>query len=243
MGKLYVIGLGPGNPEGMTGRAARALNASELICGYTKYVELIRPYYPQKEYLSTGMRSEIERCKAAIDAAKNRIVAMVCSGDAGVYAMAGLIYELAAGTHELDVEVIPGVTAAQSGASILGAPLMQDYAVVSLSDLLVPWEKIEQRLRGAALGDFALVLYNPSSHKRSGHLKRACDILLEYRDGETVCGIAGNIGRDGEYGRVLTLRELRDTAVDMFTTVFIGSSNTRNIGGRIVTPRGYEGKE
>ena len=242
MGKLYVVGLGPGNLDGMTGSAVRALESSELICGYIKYVELVRPYFPQKAYLSTGMCSEIERCRAALDAANTQTVAMVCSGDAGVYGMAGLLYELAGDDGGIELELVPGVTAAQSGGAVLGAPLMQDYAVISLSDLLVPWETIEKRLRGAAAGDFAIVLYNPASHKRTGHLKRACDIILEHRDEETVCGIVRNIGRDGQNSAVLTLGALRDTAVDMFTTVFIGSSATRNIGGKMVTPRGYEGK-
>jgi precorrin-3B C17-methyltransferase len=242
MGKLFVVGLGPGHVDGMTGRAVRALEAADLICGYTKYVELVKPYFSHKQYHATGMTSEIDRCRAAIDAARTQTVAMVSSGDAGVYGMAGLIYELAVDEQDVEIEVIPGVTAAQSGASVLGAPLMQDYAVISLSDLLVSWETIEKRLRGAGAGDFSLVLYNPSSHKRAGHLKRACDILLDYRSGDTVCGLVSNIGREGECGRVLTLLELRDTAVDMFTTVFIGSSATRQLGGKMVSPRGYERK-
>ncbi len=242
MNKLFVVGLGPGNADGMTKLAQLALLESDLICGYTKYVELVRPIFPDKKYLETGMRSEIERCKAALKAAGEQTVSMVCSGDAGVYGMAGLIYELESEFPAVEIEVIPGVTAAQSGAAILGAPLMQDYAVISLSDLLVSWETIEKRLRGAAAGDFAVVLYNPSSHKRTDHLKRACDILLEIRSEETVCGIVRNIGRDGEKSELLSLRALRDTEVDMFTTVFIGSSTTRVINGRMVTPRGYEGK-
>lgn len=243
MGKLFVVGLGPGNFDGMTGSAVKALEASELICGYTKYVALVRPFFPQKTYHATGMRSEIDRCKAAIEAARKQTVSMVCSGDAGVYGMAGLIYELATNEKDLDIEIVPGVTAAQSGSAILGAPLMQDFAVISLSDLLIPWDTIEKRLRGAADGDFAIVLYNPSSHKRKDHLKRACDILLDYKSGNTVCGIVMNIGRDGQESALLTLSTLRDTEVDMFTTVFIGSSSTRIIDGKMVTPRGYEGKQ
>ena len=242
MGKLFVVGIGPGCFDGMTGEANRALELSDLICGYTKYVELVRPYYPQKSYLQTGMCSEIERCRAAIREAQDKTVSMVCSGDAGVYGMAGLIYELSAGSAAPEIEIVPGVTAAQSGAAVLGAPLMQDYAVISLSDLLVPWETIEKRLHGAGAGDFSIVLYNPSSHKRAGHLKRACDILLQYRDEKNVCGLVCNIGRDGQSSRILTLGQLRETAVDMFTTVFIGSASTRVIGEKMVTPRGYEGK-
>ena len=145
MGKLFVVGLGPGGQDGMTFSAHTALGQSDLICGYTKYVELVRPLYPDKAYLQTGMHSEIERCRAALDEASDKTVSMVCSGDAGVYGMAGLIYELAGEAQGVDIEIVPGVTASQSGAALLGAPLMQDYAVVSLSDLLVPWELIEQR--------------------------------------------------------------------------------------------------
>lgn len=242
MGKLFVVGIGPGCYEGMTGSAVKALQESDLICGYTKYIELVKPYYPNKQYLETGMRSEIERCKAAISQAENKTVSMVSSGDAGVFGMAGLIYELSTENRNLEIEIVPGVTAAQSGAAILGAPLMQDYAVISLSDLLVSWDIIEKRLRGAAAGDFAIVIYNPSSHKRASHLKRACDILLEYRDEHNICGIVSNIGRDGESSRLLSLGELRDTSVDMFTTVFIGSSTTCIISEKMVTPRGYERK-
>ncbi len=241
MGKLFVVGIGPGRFDGMTGEAVRALEASDLICGYTKYTALVRPYFPQKTYIETGMHSEVERCRAALEASRDQNVSMICSGDAGVYGMAGLIYELAAGGEAPDIAVVPGVTAAQSGAALLGAPLMQDYAVISLSDLLVSWETIEKRLRGAAAGDFAVVLYNPSSHKRARHLKRACDIVLEYRDENTVCGIVHNIGREGESSRIISLGTLRETTVDMFTTVFIGSAATRDIGGKMVTPRGYKG--
>ncbi|UOO37915.1 precorrin-3B C(17)-methyltransferase [Oscillospiraceae bacterium CM] len=243
MGKLYVVGLGPGHAAGMTKQAHSALDCSELICGYTTYVDLVRPVYPEKTYKSTGMCSEIERCRMALSEAADKTVSMVCSGDAGVYGMAGLLYELAAETPGVEIIVIPGVTAAQSGGAILGAPLMQDYAVISLSDLMVSWEVIEKRLRAAAVGDFAVVLYNPASHKRKDHLKRACDILLECRSGDTVCGIASNIGRDGEASTTMTLQKLRDTAVDMFTTVFIGNSTTRLVNGKMVTPRGYENKK
>lgn len=242
MGKLFVVGLGPGSAEGMTRAAHEALDRSDLICGYTKYIELVKPFYPDKAYLSTGMCSEIDRCRMALSEAAEKTVAMVCSGDAGVYGMAGLIYELSHEAPDAEIEIVPGVTAAQSGGALLGAPLMQDYAVVSLSDLLVSWETIEKRLNGAGMGDFAVVLYNPSSHKRKDYLRRACDILLQYRSADTVCGLVKNIGRDGEASELLSLGRLSDTAVDMFTTVFIGSSTTRVVAGKMVTPRGYEGK-
>lgn len=242
MNRLFVVGLGPGNAAGITGQARLALESSELICGYTAYVDLVKPLLPDKRYLATGMRSEIERCRLALAAAREQTVSMVCSGDAGIYGMAGLILELAGPESGCEIEIIPGVTAAVSGAALLGAPLMHDFAVVSLSDLLVPWAVIEQRLRGAAAGDFVTVLYNPGSSRRSGHLKRACDIMLETRDAATVCGLTRNIGRAGEESRLLTLSELRETEADMFTTLFIGNSRTRTVGGKMVTLRGYEGK-
>ncbi len=240
MTKLYVVGIGPGKPDGMTLQAHAALNEAELICGYPAYLELIEPLFPGRDYFSTPMKQEIERCRYALEAARHgRTAALVCSGDAGVYGMAGPLLELAGEDPGVEIEIVPGVTAALSGAALLGAPLSHDFCVVSLSDLLTPWELIEKRLRCAGEGDFALALYNPASHRRRDYLRRACDILLEYRGGGTPCGIAGNIGRAGQETRVLTLSELRDAACDMFSTVFIGSSQTKVIGGRIVTPRGY----
>ena len=166
---------------------------------------------------------------------------MICSGDAGVYGMSGLIYEVSQAYQEVEIEVIPGITAALSGASVLGAPLIHDFAVISLSDLLTPWEKIEARVKAAAQADFSICLYNPSSKKRADYLMKACDYMLEFKSADTVCGIVRNIGREGEESKVLSLSELRNTDVDMFTTVFIGNSQTKNMDGKMVTPRGYRG--
>jgi precorrin-3B C17-methyltransferase len=185
------------------------------------------------------MRREEERCRMAIEAAQTENVAMVCSGDPGVYGMASLCMELAQEYPPIELEVIPGVTAATGGAAVLGAPLTHDFAVISLSDLMTPMEKIEARLDAAARGDFVLCIYNPSSRKRSDYFRRACDILLQSKSPETPCGYVRNIGRDGEEGHILTLKELRETQVDMFTTVFVGNSQTTVIDGRLVTPRGY----
>ncbi len=224
----------------MTLEADAVLAQADIIAGYTKYVELVRPYYPDKEFFSTGMTQEVDRCRAALAfAASGQTVAVVCSGDSGVYGMAGLLCELAGNYASTDIEIIPGVTAALSGAAILGAPLAHDFAVISLSDLLTPWEKIAQRLQAAAQGDFCLCLYNPGSRKRHNYMQKACDILLQLLSSDTVCGIAKNIGRSRQSARVMTLSQLRDTPVDMFTTVFVGNSETRNIGGKMVTPRGY----
>ena len=237
---VYVVGMGPGNFDQMTFEARKALEQSDVIVGYTVYVDLLREYFPEKQFLTTPMRKEVERCRMAFEEArKGQCVAMVCSGDAGVYGMSGLILELQEEYPECQVEVISGVTAALAGVAVLGAPLMHDFAVISLSDLLTPWEKIERRLRCAAEADFSICIYNPSSKKRADYLKRACEIILEQTKEDRVCGIVSNIGREGQSARVLLLCELKDTQVDMFTTVFIGNSQTRKIGERMVTPRGY----
>ena len=241
MNVLYVVGLGPGGSRWMTWEARAALEQAEVLCGYTGYLDLIRGEFPDKEYFSTPMTQEIERCRAALERARSgRTTALVCSGDAGVYGMAGPVLELAPQFPEVEIQVVPGVTAALAGAAVLGAPLMHDFAVLSLSDLLTPWEVIRRRLELAAQGDFVLCLYNPSSRRRRDHLRMACDIVLVHRGPETVCGWVRNAGRAQEEHQVLTLGELREAQVDMFTTVFIGSAATRRIGDRMVTPRGYE---
>ena len=240
MSKIYVTGLGPGAKDQMTIRARKVLEHCPVIIGYTVYIDLIRDQFPDKQYLSTPMRREADRCRMAFEEAeKGQDVAMVCSGDAGVYGMAGLICEIGKDYPRVEIEIVPGITAASGGAAILGAPLMHDFAVISLSDLLTPWETIEKRLRAAAEADFVICLYNPSSRKRADYLKRACDILLRDKDPNTVCGTVRNIGREGEEGKLLTLAQLRDAQVDMFTTVFIGNSQTKVLGDKMVTPRGY----
>lgn len=239
LNKLYVVGIGPGAADQMTIRALRALENCDVIAGYGVYVDLVKPLLKDKEYLVTPMRREAERCRMAIDAAcAGKTVAMISSGDAGVYGMAGLIYELAQGL-DLEIEVIPGVTAALSGGAVLGAPLTHDFAVISLSDLLTPWEKIEKRLECAAEADLCMSIYNPASHRRADYLRRACEIVMRHASPDTVCGVVRNIGREGEEMRVMTLRELADYPADMFTTVFIGNRQTKAIDGRMITPRGY----
>lgn len=238
--KIYVVGIGPGAYEQMTMRAAEVLKTCDVIVGYTVYVELVREHFAGKRFLTTPMKKEVDRCILAFEeAAKGNTVAMICSGDAGVYGMSGLMLEIGRDYPETEVEVVPGVTAANGGASVLGAPLIHDFAVISLSDLLTPWEKIEKRLLAASEADFVICLYNPSSKKRHDYLQKACDLMLRYKKPETVCGIVTNIGREGECGKILRLWELRDTAVDMFTTVYIGNSQTKEIDGKMVTPRGY----
>ena len=240
MSKLYVVGIGPGNFENMTGRAEKVLRECDVIIGYTVYADLIRPFFPEKEFYTTAMRQETERVEAALQmASEGKTVAVVCSGDGGVYGMSGLAEELAVKYPGTEVETVPGISAMLSGAALLGAPLMHDFAVISLSDLLTPWEKIEKRLRLAAQADFVICIYNPSSRKRKDYLKRACDIILETASPATICGIARNIGREGESISVMTLSELREAETDMFSTVFIGNSQTKALKGKMVTPRGY----
>lgn len=243
-GNLYVVGLGPGDASMLTGQARAALAASDVLCGYTVYVELVKPLFPEKETYTTAMRGEMERCRWALEtAAAGKNVALVCSGDAGVYGMASPVLELAKEYPDVRIEVIPGVTAALSGAAVLGAPLGHDFCVISLSDLLTPWSLIEKRLQCAAAGDFALCLYNPASHRRRDHLQRAVEILLAAGKAEnTPCATVRNIARPGQQVQFYTLEELRGAPVDMFTTVFVGSSSTLQQDSWMITPRGYRKK-
>ena len=240
MNKLYVVGIGPGEYEQMTLKAIHALEKSAVIIGYTVYVELVKEHFPGKEFMTTPMKKEVDRCVLAFEEAqKGKTVSMICSGDAGVYGMSGLMYEVGVNYPEVELEVIPGVTAATGGAAVLGAPLIHDFCLISLSDLLTPWEKIEARLLGASQADFVICLYNPSSKKRHDYLQKACDLMMKYKSEDTVCGIVSQIGREGESYQVMTLKELRDTQVDMFTTVWVGNSQTKVVSGKMVTPRGY----
>ena len=240
MSKIYVVGIGPGAYDQMTGRAIRALNESDVIIGYTVYVDLVKEYFAGKEFMTTPMKKEVDRCVLAFEEAKKgKTVSMICSGDAGVYGMAGLMYEVGENYPDVELTIIPGVTAATGGAAVLGAPLIHDFCLISLSDLLTPWEKIEARLLAAAQADFVVCLYNPSSKKRADYLHWACELILQHRSPDTVCGYVKQIGRDGQEKHVLTLEELKDTQVDMFTTVFIGNSRTKTDGEWMISPRGY----
>lgn len=244
MTKVYAVGLGPGGKEMMTEEAISAIEKSDVICGYTVYVDLITSMFPEKETFTTPMKKEIDRCKWALETAQSgKTVAMVCSGDSGVYGMAGLLLQLLHSYKDVEIEVVPGITAAISGAAVLGAPVGHDFCVISLSDLLTPWDLIVKRLELAAEGDFITCLYNPRSKKRIEHLTTACNIMLKHRSEDTVCGWVKNIGRDGEEYRICTLKELDNEPIDMFTTVFIGSSQTKLVDGKMVTPRGYEKHE
>lgn len=240
--KLYVVGLGPGEQSQMTLKALEAIKNSDTIVGYNVYVDLIKDLVHEKEIITTPMKREIDRCHMAVEAAiDGKNVSMISSGDAGIYGMAGLVLEVLSEyeNHDVEVEIIPGITAASSASAVLGAPLTHDFAVISLSDLLTPWEHIEKRLNLASEAGFVICLYNPSSKKRADYLKKACEIVMKNLPGDTPCGFVKNIAREGQESVVLTLEELRDAKVDMFTTVVIGNRTTKVVDGKLVTPRGY----
>ncbi len=240
--KIYVVGIGPGSLDHMTPYAKAAIEKSDVVVGYTVYVELVREMTRGKEVLSTPMKKEVDRCKIALDAAlENKTVAFVCSGDAGVYGMAGIMIQVAKDHPEVEIEVVPGITAACSGAALLGAPLIHDFSIISLSDLLTPWDLIMKRVKLAAEADMSIVLYNPKSKKRRDYIDKAVDAILEFRSPDTPSGYVKMIGREGEMTKICKLTDLKyNDDIDMFTTVFIGNSTTEIINGRIVTPRGYK---
>ncbi|MDO4542103.1 MAG: precorrin-3B C(17)-methyltransferase, partial [Bacillota bacterium] len=215
------------------------LKEADIIAGYNTYIDLVKPYFPEKEYLVTGMTAEIKRCELALEEAKKgKTVAMISSGDPGIYGMAGLVLELVQG---LDIEVVtvPGITAAGSGASLLGAPLMHDFAIISLSDRLTEWETIRTRLKFASAADFIIVLYNPRSKGRPTLIEEARKIFMQYKDEHTPVGIVKNIGREGEEVILTSLKEMDIEIIDMFTTVYIGNKETFIRDGKMITPRGY----
>jgi adenosylcobyric acid synthase len=243
MSKLFVVGIGPGDPKHMTPEAQEALAAADTVVGYQTYLDFIRPLLDGKEVVSSGMMKEVERCSEALRlAASGRTVALVSGGDAGIYGMAGLVLELADsgafGTTE--IVVVPGVSALQAAAAVLGAPLMHDFAVISLSDLLTPWDLIEQRLAAAAVADFVIVLYNPKSKGRVRQIERARELIMKHRRGGTPVGIVRHACREGEERAVTTLDDMLGQPMDMFSLVIIGNSATYlDKEGRMVTPRGY----
>lgn len=238
MAKLYVVGIGPGGREHMTYKAVEVLRNSEVVVGYTPYIEHLGDLVEGKEIFSTGMKGEIERCKKAISMVKEgKTTSIVSTGDAGLYGMAGPILELAQG---IDVEVVPGVTAAFSAAAELGSPIMHDYASISLSDLMTPWDIILKRVEKSAQADFVITLYNPRSKGRPEHLNEAIDLILKYRKEDIPVGIVKDSGRPGTEITITTLGEIDYEIVDMLTVLIIGNSNTYIENGKIITPRGYK---
>ena len=240
-GRLTVVGFGPGGKEDMTLRAVHAIESADIVTGYTTYVKLLQEFFPDKEYKATGMMKEVDRCRMAIeDTLSGKNVAMVSSGDSGIYGMTGLIYELADEMGaDIEIESVAGVTAASSSAAILGAPRMHETALGSRSDLMTPIESIMKRVDCAGQSDFVIALYNPKSHGRTEYLGQATDILLKYRSPETPVGIVRQAGRKDQSKTVTTLGKLKEADVDMFCTVVIGNSRTYVKDGVMITPRGY----
>ncbi|WP_125580361.1 precorrin-3B C(17)-methyltransferase [Levilactobacillus cerevisiae] len=238
---LYIVGLGPGSKELMTQEALAVIERTHTIVGYATYVRLIEDMLTDKEVVVTGMRGEIDRCKKAIEiAATGKDVAIISSGDAGIYGMAGLVLELAGKQEQpIDVKVIPGVTASIAAAAALGAPLMNDFCHISLSDLMTPWDVIVKRLHAAAEADFVTCLYNPRSKGRPNNLHQALDIMLKYKSPDTVVGIGKDVARPKEIEKITTIKDLDETEVNMTTIVIIGNRNTYVENGRMITPRGY----
>jgi precorrin-3B C17-methyltransferase len=242
-GRISVVGIGPGALEHMTPKAKREIESADVIVGYATYIKLIQSIIkPEATVVSGRMGREVERARTAVmHAVKNKRVVVISSGDAGVYGMAGVVLEAAAlGNAEVPIEIVPGVTAATVAAAKLGAPLVSDFAVISLSDLLTPWSLIEKRLEAAAEADFVIVLYNPQSPGRTEPLTKAHEILLRHRSPETPVGIVRLAGRDGEEAVVMTLKAMVDAEIDMVTTVVVGNSTTRVVNGKMVTSRGYD---
>lgn len=243
MAKLTVVGIGPGNLIDMTERAKTTINSAEVIVGYHTYIELIKPLIDGKEVIGTGMRQEIDRCKAAVEISLTKDVVVVSSGDAGVYGMAGLVLEMILNLpkdQRPDFEVIAGVSAVNAAASVLGAPLMHDFAVISLSDLLTPWDLITKRVECAAQADFVIALYNPKSHKRIDNIIEVQKIILKYRDKNTPVGIVTGASRNNESKIISTLENFTDEEINMFSMVIIGNSQTYIKEGYMITPRGYQ---
>jgi len=243
-GRLTVVGTGPGSVDHMTPAARSALEQADTIVGYGTYLDLIRDTFPDKELVTTGMTREVERCREAMDLAESgRHVALVSGGDPGIYAMAGLVLELAETRNSsLPIDIIPGIAALNACAARLGAPLMHDFAAVSLSDLLTPWEKITARLDAAAAADFVIVLYNPKSKRRTGHIEVARDIVLKYRPPETPVGIVTGAMRDHETVVITTLGQMLENEIGMQSCVIIGNTATRVWKHLMITPRGYGSK-
>ena len=240
-GKIYVVGIGPGKKENMTFRAYEAMENSDIIVGYKTYVDLVKEYYPGKEMKSSAMTKEVDRCTEVLELARQgKTVSLISSGDAGVYGMAGIMLEIA--DEDMEVEVIPGITATNAAAAIAGAPIMHDYATISLSDLLTDWELIKKRLELAAQGDFVVSIYNPKSRGRVTQIEEAREIMMKYKHKSTPVAIVRNAGREDERYILTTLEEMLNQEIDMLTIVLIGNSNTFVKNGKIITPRGYEGK-
>ena len=241
-GKIYAVGIGPGNMEDISVRAYNILKNVDVIAGYTTYVDLVKDEFPDKEFLVSGMKREIERCKEVLEIAKTgQDIALISSGDGGIYGMAGIMLEVAMGSG-IEVEVIPGITSTIAGAALVGAPLMHDQAIISLSDLLTDWEIIKKRVECASQGDFVMSLYNPTRKERVKQIVEAREMMLKYKLPTTPVALLRHVGRKEENYTLTTLEDFLNYEIDMFTIVLVGNSNTYIKDGKMITPRGYEKK-
>ena len=241
-GKIYVVGIGPGNMQDISIRAYNVLKNIDAIAGYTTYVDLVKDEFPDKEYFTSGMKREIQRCEEVLEIAKTgNNIALISSGDAGIYGMAGIMLEVAAGSG-IEVEIVPGITSTIAGAALVGAPLMHDQAIISLSDLLTDWDVIKKRIDCASQGDFAISLYNPKSKGRTEQIVEAREIMLKHKAPSTPVALLRHIGREEENYTLTTLEDFLNHDIDMFTIVLVGNSNTYVKDGKMITPRGYEKK-
>ena len=238
-GKIYVVGIGPGNMEDISVRAYKTLKNVDVIAGYITYIDLVKDEFKEKEFYVSGMKKEIDRCEKVLELAKEgKTVALISSGDAGIYGMAGIMIEVALGSG-IDVEVIPGITSSVAGASLVGAPLMHDQAIISLSDLLTDWEVITKRRGRASEGDFVISLYNPKSKGRTEQIVEAREIMLKHKAPSTPVALLRHVGREDENYTLTNLDEMLNYEIDMFTVVIVGNSKTYVKEGKMITPRGY----
>lgn len=241
MKKIYVVGLGTGSLDDMTIKAKRVLDSCNIIVGYKAYIDLVKPILGNKTYIESGMKQEVQRCRQVLELASEseESICIISSGDSGIYGMAGIMLELSSDYEDIEIEIISGITAAISASSVVGTPLMNDFCVISLSDLLTPWETIENRIKYATKGDFVIALYNPKSRTRVTQLNRAIDIITKYRSLDTVVAVVKNVGRKGQISTLCKLSELATQDIDMFTTIIIGNSQTYILNNKMITSRGY----
>jgi len=241
-GKIYVVGIGPGNAEYMCPRAMEAMETSDIIIGFKTYIDLVRPYISHKRLVSSGMKKEVERCAEVLELSRQgHVVSLISSGDAGIYGMAGIMIEVIDQAQcEVDIEIVPGISAATAAASLLGAPLMNDFVTISLSDLMTPWEIITRRIHAACQGDFVICVYNPRSNSRVTQLDEAARIMLEYKQPGTPVGIVKHAMREQQEVIITDLARLAEHDIDMFTVLVIGNSQTTVMNNKMVTRRGYK---
>ncbi|MBD5141996.1 MAG: precorrin-3B C(17)-methyltransferase [Ruminococcus sp.] len=240
--KIFVIGFGSGDRKYMTEQAIFALKSVDLIIGYQVYIDLLKKEFPDLNYSTSPMRKEIERCKFAVqEALKNKNIALVSSGDSGIYGMAGILLEIVQDMQaEIEIEIVAGITSASLASSVLGAPLMHDFSVISLSDLLTPLELIYKRISCAAQGDFVICIYNPKSKSRTEYLAQACELIMQYQSPDTPVGIVRNAGRENQKAWFTSLKELKNQPIDMFCVIIIGNSQSYIKNNYMITPRGYK---